>query len=102
MTSIIKVLTAAKDLVKKLGNEAANADAGRVKKNVEGIVKELNDSYEQMRGPCCRHATCVLVRSSVEVCCVLLLVAPVLHSCFILRSKFIANRAAGSDEAADV
>ena len=31
-----------------------------------------------------------------------MLVAPVLHSWFMLRSKFIADRAAGSDEAADV
>ena len=68
MTSIIKVLTAAKDLVKKLGNEAANPDASRAKNNLEGIVKDLNDSYDQMWGPCCRHATCVLVRRSVEVC----------------------------------
>ena len=44
MTSIIKALTAAKDLVKKLGNEAANPDASRVKNNVEGIVKDLNDT----------------------------------------------------------
>ena len=57
MTSIIKVLTAAKDLVKKLGNEAANPDASRVKNNVEGIVKDLNDTYDKMWGSCCRHAT---------------------------------------------
>ena len=43
----------------------------------------------------------MLVCSSVQLCCVLL-VAPVLHACFILRSTFIANRAAGNDEAADV
>ena len=42
-----------------------------------------------------------MVCSSVELCCVLL-VAPVLHACFILRSTFIANRAAGNDEAAAV
>ena len=44
MTSIIKVLTAAKDLIKKLGSEAANPDASRVKNNLEGIVKDSNDS----------------------------------------------------------